>query len=142
MLGGGVRLASSTKGDVMARKPKSGVIGDAYVLGGSNAWATEVLWFKREHRLALVGMAGHLFAQVQGDGWFGQAALVREPDNESDPNAVLVVIEGEVVGYLPSDEAARLSSWIAARNAEGLQVMCPVQFRLGMGKAALLVDLA
>jgi hypothetical protein len=125
----------------VAVKPKSGVVGDAYVLGGSNGWAGKVLWFKREHRLALLGLAPRLFEKVQGSGWFGQAALVREPDNEADPNAVLVQIDGQSVGYLPADEAARLSGWVKARNAEGLTVMCPVQFRLSMDQAELLVDL-
>lgn len=36
-----------------------------------------------------------------------EAALVPEPDNPHDPNAVAVQIEGRPVGYLERDEAVR-----------------------------------
>ena len=34
-----------------------------------------------------------------------EALLVPEPSNPHDPNAVMVQIEGRLVGYLPRDEA-------------------------------------
>jgi len=39
-----------------------------------------------------------------------RAALLREPDNENDPNAIGVYESGRLVGYVPKDEAA----WIAS----------------------------
>ncbi|MEK6228650.1 MAG: HIRAN domain-containing protein [Actinomycetota bacterium] len=35
-----------------------------------------------------------------------EALLVPEPSNPHDPNAVMVQIDGKLVGYLPRDEAA------------------------------------
>ncbi|MBF83445.1 MAG: hypothetical protein CL489_03110 [Acidobacteria bacterium] len=50
--------------------------------------------------------------QVFGDGRkTGQvtATLVREPDNEHDPNAIQVFVAGEHIGYIPAQQAA----WVA-----------------------------
>jgi hypothetical protein len=122
----------------MAGKP--GVSAGTYQIGGANRFDTQVMWFKREHRLALAGLAGTLLEQVQGVTWYGVGKLVREPGNEADPNAVVVEIGGKPVGYLPADEAARLASWIDDRNRDGLSVSCPVRFTFEMGNADLRVD--
>ena len=36
------------------------------------------------------------------------AGLVPEPDNQYDPNAIMVVIEGQKVGYIPKDDASEI----------------------------------
>jgi hypothetical protein len=40
--------------------------------------------------------------------WEGLARLVPEPTNPHDPNAIQVIIEGQLVGYLDRETAARL----------------------------------
>jgi len=44
------------------------------------------------------------------DGWSCMAKVVREPDNAYDPNAVLVLINGIKVGYLPKEFAPVVGS--------------------------------
>lgn len=43
------------------------------------------------------------------DRWFDQAALVAEPNNPADPNAVRVEIGGQHVGYLRREDAAAIA---------------------------------
>lgn len=45
------------------------------------------------------------------------ATLYQDDDNEHDPNAVAVKIDGETVGYLPRDEAKHFRRWA---DKEGL----------------------
>jgi HIRAN domain len=47
------------------------------------------------------------------------ALLVSEPDNSFDPNAIMVFITGEKVGYLPRKAAARYNE---ARQAHGIDL--------------------
>lgn len=59
--------------------------------------------------------------------------LRREPDNEADPNAIMVFIAGTHVGYVPAGLAADIASLmdigelVAARKAAGHAVgVCEV----------------
>ena len=38
--------------------------------------------------------------------------LVPEPTNEADPNAIMVVVDGQTVGYVPADQTAAVRSLI------------------------------
>jgi hypothetical protein len=38
-----------------------------------------------------------------------EASLIREPDNQFDPNAVAVLCAGDVIGHVPATIAARLA---------------------------------
>lgn len=44
--------------------------------------------------------------------------LVREPDNKFDPNAVMVWIGGQHVGYIPSKDAVALAQFIDQNGSE------------------------
>jgi hypothetical protein len=121
----------------MAKPVPEGV----FLLGGSKVFGTQVMWFKRDHRLNLLGLSQSLFDEVKGTRWWGTATLVREPDNEADGNAVLVYLRDLPVGYLPSDEAERLSDWLDDRAAEGVTVWCPCTVTIEMGLAEVCVDL-
>ena len=44
--------------------------------------------------------------------------LVREPDNKFDPNAVMVWIGGQHVGYIPSKDAVALAQFIDQNGRE------------------------
>jgi collagen type III alpha len=46
------------------------------------------------------------------------AELVPEPTNEYDPNAVMVKIDGQCVGYLSRQDAKELGEYIAASIQE------------------------
>jgi hypothetical protein len=46
---------------------------------------------------------------------FAPAALVREPNNKFDKNAVAVHVDGQLVGYVPRDAAAELAA-VLGRN--------------------------
>src|SRR5919204_1979980 len=59
--------------------------------------------------------------------WEGLALLVPEPTNPHDPNAVQVLVEQHVVGYLDRPTAARLApalSVIAERDRARVAVPC------------------
>ncbi|MCU0907099.1 MAG: HIRAN domain-containing protein [Rhodobacteraceae bacterium] len=47
-----------------------------------------------------------------------EAELVREPGNPFDTNAIVVLIHGDTVGYLPRDQAARVSAQMAEDGIE------------------------
>ena len=60
---------------------------------------------------ALIGTAG--LKAEGGTERIVTGALVQEPHNEYDKNAIVVRAEGHVVGYVPRIEAAKLSKIIA-----------------------------
>ena len=51
--------------------------------------------------------------------------LVREPDNKFDPNAIMVWIDGQHVGYIPSKDAVALAQFIDQNGSE-----LPIQRRI------------
>lgn len=55
-----------------------------------------------------------------------EADLVREPDNPYDSNAVGVRIEGATVGYLPRDQAARVSAQMVTDGIEHAGCMAKI----------------
>ena len=70
--------------------------------------------------------------------WEGLASLVPEPTNPHDPNAIQVVIEARLVGYLDRETAARLRpvlETIAHADRARVAVPCRVTggFRLRDG---------
>lgn len=56
------------------------------------------------------------------------ARLVREPENEHDPNAVAVQLLGETVGHVPAKAAARLAPQLDTFGP-GVEVTCPAKVR-------------
>lgn len=54
-----------------------------------------------------------------------EAVLVHQPKNKFDKNACAVTIDGRLVGYLPSDEAKIMVSFMRSKGlAEGFSVGC------------------
>jgi hypothetical protein len=51
-----------------------------------------------------------------------EVGLVREPANPKDRNAVAVLLEGRVAGYIPHERASAWSAFILQENAAGLRV--------------------
>lgn len=49
------------------------------------------------------------------------AMLIPEPDNRHDPNAVMVQIEGKLVGYLSRDVAQAMTMLFKKHNLAGAQ---------------------
>lgn len=103
-----------------------------YLLGESRDFSSTVVWWQREHRLNLAAALPVLLGDTRADDWVGVADLVRDPANDSDPNAVLVCLLGKPVGFVPGVEAKRLAGWIDDRNAEGVRVQawCRVEFAM------------
>lgn len=52
------------------------------------------------------------------------AALVPEPENPHDPNAIRVEIEGRLVGYLPRAQAVAYGTVVAAIAGRGRTAVC------------------
>lgn len=59
------------------------------------------------------------------------ALLVREPQNPYDPNAVAVMIHGQVVGYLKRSDAADMKDALDSLAARGEFIACPAYFQGG-----------
>lgn len=62
----------------------------------------------------LAGSQYHALAEVQKDIKVGDAlALVREPDNPHDPNAIRVEWHGRLLGYVPRADNRALAAALA-----------------------------
>ena len=108
------------------------------------------VFFSRTTRVRVVGASQYQDAIRQIAGledaderpvWEGLAVLAPEPSNPHDPNAVQVLVDGQVVGYLDRETAARLRpvlDRIAARDEARVAVPCRVTggFRLPDGSRA------
>ncbi len=53
-----------------------------------------------------------------------EAMLVPEPSNPHDPNAVMVQIDGRLVGYLPREEAVAYGPALEELGARGRTGLC------------------
>lgn len=71
----------------------------------------------RAHLLAIVDRSGHRGRSGSLDAL---AYVMTEPDNPWDRNACAVWIDGDRVGYLPRELAARYSTWLQALTDGGL----------------------
>ena len=74
--------------------------------------------FQRDHLVQLIKKhnltdAGELYTT---------ATLKLEPENPFDPTAVMVVIEGLQVGYIPKSMSADMTNYIKAKGGKTLQV--------------------
>ena len=108
------------------------------------------LFFSRTARVRAVGTSQYqdalrqiagLDATDQRPVWEGLAILVPEPTNPHDPNAIQVVVEQHLVGYLDRETAARLRPALAAileRDRARVAVPCRITggFRLPDGGRA------
>jgi hypothetical protein len=65
-----------------------------------------------------------------------QADLVPEPHNRFDPRAVAVRVQGQVVGYLPREDAHRYYPVLAGLVAQGLQPQVPCHLWVSEWKPA------
>ena len=70
-----------------------------------------------------------------GDTRLAQAELIREPTNRHDHNAVMVLVRGEHVGYLPAGVALLWSPYLARMESDGYRLRATVKVwgRLGKG---------
>jgi hypothetical protein len=69
-----------------------------------------------------------------GDTRVAQAELIREPTNRHDHNAVMVVVRGEHVGYLPAEVALLWSPYLVRMESDGYRVRATVKVWGRMGK--------
>jgi len=69
-----------------------------------------------------------------GDTHLAQAELIREPTNRHDHNAVMVVVQGEHVGYLPAEVARLWSPYLLRMESDGCRVRATVRVWGRMGK--------
>src|SRR5215213_4553524 len=69
-------------------------------------WATQEVAGESHYRKELGGIISR-YAEPRSDEAFVWSALVPEPHNKHDRNAVAVVCGGLVVGYLPRADASR-----------------------------------
>ncbi len=61
------------------------------------------------------------------------ATLQREPQNPYDPNAVAVLLEGRLAGYIPKDKAPTWSDYLAGLEAEGYGARVHARIWIGSG---------
>jgi hypothetical protein len=103
--------------------------------------ATEELVRREDPRIRVIRVAGisYRLEAVQGDAFAPgrRLALVAEPDNEHDPNAIGIWDEGRHLqaGYVPADVASEL-------RAEDWQAVSLQQFAEGRQRSGLRVLLA
>ncbi|SDC16727.1 HIRAN domain-containing protein [Actinokineospora iranica] len=90
---------AAARGDVVMPRPR--VPDVSVTLRGRGYFSQEVVG-ETHHAGAVEGLAGQT---PTGDREF-VAEVRREPENRYDPSAVRVSVEGQVVGYLPRDDAA------------------------------------
>ena len=67
-----------------------------------------------------------------------EAVLVPEPANPHDPNAVMVHIDGRLVGYLPRSAAVAYGPMIAAVQARGRAAACEAMIAGRSGETSAL----
>src|ERR671938_595703 len=99
------------------------------------------MFFSRTARVRVVGASQYQDAICQIAGldeaderplWEGLAILVPEPTNPHDPNAVQVVVESRLVGYLDRETAARLRPVLQAiAEADRARVAVPCRITGG-----------
>jgi hypothetical protein len=80
--------------------------------------------FQRDHLMALV--RSHNAFNV-GE-IYGIATLEPEPTNEFDPTAVIVVVEGVQVGYIPKFDSAAVTQMIEKSGKKEMQVPVRIGF--------------
>lgn len=66
------------------------------------------------------------------------AALVPEPDNEYDPNAIAVHIDGRLVGYLAREENVR---WLDIANSAAIGAEAMIAGKEGAGPLGVFLRL-
>lgn len=77
------------------------------------------------------------FEQVVGDRWHDgvfwhvRAQLVFVENNEHDPNAVGVMVEGLPAGYIPKKHAKEMRGMILEANPERLPIVCKGEIKGG-----------
>jgi hypothetical protein len=67
------------------------------------------------------------------------ATLQREPQNRHDPNAVAVLLDGHMAGYIPKENAPAWSRYLARLEADGYQAR--VQARIWIGSDSYYLNL-
>jgi hypothetical protein len=72
------------------------------------------------HHLKELSEIMRRYAEPRSDEAFVWAALVPEPQNKHDRNAVAVICRGLLVGYLPRVDATRYAPWIGGLAGRGL----------------------
>jgi hypothetical protein len=75
---------------------------------------------------ALRKIARQLGGGPQGES-MTTAVLAPEPQNEYDPHAVAVAIDGATVGYLPREDAAKYAPVLSGLAARGVAVALPAR---------------
>lgn len=95
-----------------------------FSLWGDALWCGQEVVREAPHEQAI----RRLFADpipARGADLDTQAELVPEPHNRFDPRAVAVRVQGQVVGYLPREDAHRYYPVLAGLVEQGLQPQVP-----------------
>jgi len=102
-------------------------------IDGPGTFAVEVVGVSRRQDMlaAIVEEHGRSGRTVTLD-----ATLVLEPSNPHDPNAVRVEIDGDLIGYLRRDNAARYRADLAAAGTPDATVQCKVRIVGGFETAS------
>jgi hypothetical protein len=59
------------------------------------------------------------------------ATLQRQPQNPHDPNAVAVLLDGHLAGYIPKENASAWSHYLARLEADGYRVKVHARIWIG-----------
>lgn len=90
------------------------------------------------HHLKEISEIMRRYAAPRSDEAFVWAALVPEPQNKHDRNAVAVICRGLPVGYLPPVDASRYAAWIGGLAERGLALH--VRARVWVGTSTIWDD--
>ena len=96
----------------------------AHVLGGPG-WNDVEVAGESHHRQAIAQLF-HSWGLAEGGITMRTAALIPEPTNRYDKNAVMVVVDGSLVGYVPAEDAPRIKAQ-CARVPRGTVAACSVR---------------
>lgn len=106
----GVDLESSTLKTECVR-----VVGVSYYLENINKLSVYNPEWKSTN--AAIVKNGHANTRIYRFTYVNKPVkLIEQPDNPHDPNAVQVVISGELVGYIPSEDCPRIKYILNNRN--------------------------
>lgn len=102
------RVAEYLRGEVTRRTFRAPVVapGTDIALWCRNGWGGQQVVGERAHMEALRSVVGSAH-RADGGEHRVVAVLVPEPTNRFDPDAVAVHVDGQRIGYLPREDAAR-----------------------------------
>ena len=92
----------------------------AQSLGNEEDYTFDVVGesFQRDHLVQLI--KNH--KSIENGELYTTATLVLEPENDFDPTAVKVMVEGMQVGYIPKSMSAEMTDYIKNKGSDTLDV--------------------